>query len=65
MLDETDPLKSYCRYLKEKSGVVTIVGYSRDYTVANGVLYFISNFFTFNLQNCIFQSAKKSKMTSF
>ena len=48
--------------LKDKSRVGIIVDYSRGYTVANGVYF---NFFSFNLRNHIFQSAKKCKMTSF
>ena len=47
--------------LKEKSGVGIIVDYSRDYTVMNTFF----NFFSFNLRNYTFQSAKKCEMTSF
>ena len=50
---------------KDKYGVGIIVDNSRDYTVMNGVPYFFSIVFSFNLQNWIFQSAKKCKMTSF
>ena len=48
----------------DKSGVVKIVDYSRDHTVVNGVYYFFLIIFSFNLRNCIFQSAKKCEMTS-
>ena len=51
--------------LKDKSGVLIIVDYSRDYTVVNGVVLFSINFFPFNLRNYIFQSAEKCEMTSF
>ena len=43
----------------DKSGLFMTVDYSRDYTVVNGVQYFSSIFFSFNLQNYIFQSTKK------
>ena len=51
--------------IKDKSRVVIIVDYSRDYTIVNGVQYLFSIFFSFNLRNYIFQSAKKCEMTSF
>ena len=51
--------------LKDKSGVVTIVDFSRDYTVVNGVCNTFFNFFSLYLRNYIFQSAKKCEMTSF
>ena len=50
--------------LKNKSGVIMIVDFSRDYTVVNGVWYFLP-IFPFNLRNFIFQSAMKCEMTSF
>ena len=50
--------------LKKQSRVVIIVDHSRGYTVVNGVQYFF-NFFSFNLKNYIFQSAKECEMTSF
>ena len=50
--------------LKDKSAVVIVVDYSRDYTVVNGVYYFF-HFFSLNLRNYIFQSDKKCEMTSF
>ena len=53
-----------CCYLKDKSGVGIIVDYSRDDIVVNGVQY-LSQFFSFNLRNYIFQSAKKCVMASF
>ena len=40
--------------LKAKSGVGIIVDYPRDYTVVNGVQYFFSTFFSFDLRNYIF-----------
>ena len=51
--------------LKDKSGAVIFVNYSRDYTVVNGALYFFAILFSFNLRNCIVQSAKKCEITSF
>ena len=51
--------------LKDKSGVGIIVDCSRDSTVVNGVKYFLSFVFPFNLRNYIFQSAEKCEMTSF
>ena len=50
--------------LKDKSGVVIIADYSRYFTVVNGVQYFFSMFFSFNLRNYIFQSAKMCEMTT-
>ena len=50
--------------LKDKSGIVVIVDHARDYTVVNGVQYFLSIFFSFNLRNYIFQFAKKCEMKS-
>ena len=54
-----------CTTLKDKSGVGIIVDYSRDYNVVNGVEYFFSIVFSFNLRHYIFQSSKKCEMTSF
>ena len=47
--------RSPANALKDKSGVVIVVDYSRNYTVVNGVVIF-AFFFSFNLQNFIFQS---------
>ena len=49
---------------KDKSGVGMLLDYSRDCTVMNGVCYFFSIFFSFNLRNYIFPSAQKCEMTS-
>ena len=49
--------------LKEKSGVVIIVDYSRDYTVVNVVYSIFFIFFSHDLRNYIFQSTK-CEMTS-
>ena len=51
--------------LKDKSEVVIIVDYSREYTVVNGVQHFLQFFFSFSLRNYVFISAKKCEMTSF
>ena len=51
--------------LEDKSGVGMIIDYSKDYTVVKSMLYLFSIVFSFNLQNCIFQPAMKSEMTSF
>ena len=47
--------------LKDKSGAVIIVDYSRDYTFVNGVLYFISIFSFLIFETAYFNPLRSAK----
>ena len=51
----------YGSFLKEKSGVIIIVDYSRDYTFVNGVKYFFQFFSLLICETTCFNLLRSAK----